>query len=370
MPLHAFLIALCALVLTACEKPEDDTPADDFDRAALLANWADGVILPAYTTWANEVSTLHTALLNLHPEADMAELETAREALHRARTSWQTVAYFDFGPASNQGLSAIANIYPVDVEQVMDNLSASNVNLETPANLAAGGFEALDYLLYGTGDDATAVLDFLATETGALDYCQRIGALLKEKAITVRDAWDPASGNYRSTFVGATGTDVGSGLGLMLNAFNRVYEADVRKNKLGLPSGAMTFSMTPLPDHVEGAYSQTASNDYLLAALDACNRIYNGINAEGMDGVGLDDYLHALGATHLDAPLTTAIQDQWKAATTAVEALPAPLATTVVTDQQACLDAYAELQQMVVLYKVDMMSCLGVLVTYQDNDGD
>ena len=80
--------------------------------------------------------------------------------------------------------------------------------------------------------------------------------------------------------------------------------------------------------------------------------------------------MHALGATHLDAPLNQAIQEQWQAATDAVQALPAPLATSVVDNQQACLDAYGELQQMVVLYKVDMMSCLGVLVTYQDNDGD
>ena len=156
----------------------------------------------------------------------------------------------------------------------------------------------------------------------------------------------------------------------MLNAFNRVYEADVRKNKLGLPSGAMTFSMTPLPDHVEGAYSKSASSNYLAAALEASGRIYNGITAEGFDGVGLDDYLHALGATHLNAPLTTVIQAQWEATAEAAEILPSPLANAVVNDQLVCLNAYAELQQMVVLYKVDMMSCLGVLVTYQDNDGD
>ena len=370
MPFRAFLIALFALAFVACEKPEDDTPADDFDRGALLTNWADGIILPAYETWAEDVSALESALLDLDSEAGEIALAGAREALQRARTSWQTVAYFDFGPAASQALSAVTNIYPLDTEQVLENLSAEEVNLEIPANLAAGGFEALDYLLYGTGATDAEVLAFLTAEASAIPYAQQIGGLLAAKSQAVYDAWSPASGNYRATFVNATGTDVGSGLGLMLNAFNRVYEADVRKNKLGLPSGAMTFSMTPLPDHVEGAYSHVASNDYLLAALDACDRIYNGINAEGFDGVGLDDYLHTLGANHLDAPLNLAIQEQWQAATDAVEALPAPLAATVVSDQQACLDAYGELQQMVVLYKVDMMSCLGVLITYQDNDGD
>jgi hypothetical protein len=47
-----------------------------------------------------------------------------------------------------------------------------------------------------------------------------------------------------------------------------------------------------------------------------------------------------------------------------------PLASFVVDQQQASLDVYAELQALVVLWKVDMMSSLGVLITYQDNDGD
>ena len=36
----------------------------------------------------------------------------------------------------------------------------------------------------------------------------------------------------------------------------------------------------------------------------------------------------------------------------------------------ASVEAYAELQALVVLWKVDMMSSLGLLITYQDNDGD
>jgi len=42
----------------------------------------------------------------------------------------------------------------------------------------------------------------------------------------------------------------------------------------------------------------------------------------------------------------------------------------VVGQQQDAFEVYAELQALVVLWKVDMMSALGILVTYQDNDGD
>ena len=47
-----------------------------------------------------------------------------------------------------------------------------------------------------------------------------------------------------------------------------------------------------------------------------------------------------------------------------------PLWQYVVENQSATYDVFAELQSLVVLWKVDMMSSLGVLITYQDNDND
>jgi hypothetical protein len=47
-----------------------------------------------------------------------------------------------------------------------------------------------------------------------------------------------------------------------------------------------------------------------------------------------------------------------------------PLADYVVESQAATYDVFAELQALVILWKSDMMSSLGVLITYQDNDND
>ena len=57
-------------------------------------------------------------------------------------------------------------------------------------------------------------------------------------------------------------------------------------------------------------------------------------------------------------------------ANTALLSLEDPLAEFVVAQQPMSFEVYAELQALVVLWKVDMMSSLGVLITYQDNDGD
>jgi len=54
----------------------------------------------------------------------------------------------------------------------------------------------------------------------------------------------------------------------------------------------------------------------------------------------------------------------------ALNDIPESLAESVSTQTGKVDKAYAELQQLVVLLKVDMTSVLGVQITYQDNDGD
>ena len=46
------------------------------------------------------------------------------------------------------------------------------------------------------------------------------------------------------------------------------------------------------------------------------------------------------------------------------------MSENIINNQTQVEAAYAELQKLIVLFKVDMPSRLGVLITYQDNDGD
>ena len=373
MPFRAFLFLLAlALVFSGCRKEDDEPDTTDYNRGALLTNYADNLIVPAYETWSADMESLTSALDALEANTDQTNLDAARSALHTARLSWQSASLFDFGPAFTQGLNAVANVYPLDVEQLTENLEESEVNLEIPANLSAGGFEGLDYLLFGIGENDADILDHLAGngQTAALPYAQQIAELLRGKAQSVLSGWTTDGNSYRATYVVSTGTDVGSGLGLTLNAFNRIYEQEVRKNKIGLPSGGMTFSMSPLPDHVEGAFSQDHSLAYLKAALVAVENAFYGIGADGTDRDGLDDYLSSLDAQYNGQSLVDIIATQQDDMRSTVDGLPEPLIDAVVNQQSDCLDAYTELQQIVVLYKVDMMSAFGILITYLDNDGD
>ncbi len=166
----------------------------------------------------------------------------------------------------------------------------------------------------------------------------------------------------------------GSSIGAMLNAFNRVYEANIRKQKLGLPSGVSTFSGNPLPSHVEAKYANYWSIDLLYEAMLSIEKMYLGnatsSNPLNHEGVGFDDYLISLGDEDFGLGLHNDIVAQIQSSKEAVMSLNDPLSEFVLTNQEACVSVYTELQALVVLFKVDMMSSLGILITYQDNDGD
>ncbi|MEM9022133.1 MAG: hypothetical protein AAGB22_00230, partial [Bacteroidota bacterium] len=77
-------------------------------------------------------------------------------------------------------------------------------------------------------------------------------------------------------------------------------------------------------------------------------------------------YLNALGATSL----VNDTKAQIDVVQADLDALPDPLSGTIESSQGTVEQVYQEMQQLVVLFKVDMPSQLGILITYQDNDGD
>ena len=122
---------------------------------------------------------------------------------------------------------------------------------------------------------------------------------------------------------------------------------------------------------MEAPYAATWSVDLLVEALKACSHVYFGDLDKGSTAkLGLDDYLKALGNVTFGEGLHEDISSQLESANTALLSLEDPLAEFVVAQQPMSFEVYAELQALVVLWKVDMMSSLGVLITYQDNDGD
>src|SRR5690606_8624971 len=189
---------------------------------------------------------------------------------------------------------------------------------------------------------------------------------IAERAADVYQAWSPSGDNYLATFVSATGNDVGSSLGMLVNAMVQYYEADVRDDKIGIPLGIRSLNV-PIPNNCEALYAQK-SIELATESGTALQHIYLGKN--DTDGIGLDDNLSAINARYNGSSLDEIIQIQLGLAIANVSTIPEPYSETVVDNQTPATLAYQELQKLVVLLKADMTSSLGILITYQDNDGD
>ena len=360
-------LPLLALLFAGCD-PVDDNDSQNFDRGAYLAHTADNLIVPAYTDFLQRSENLSVTLSGLTVgTVDSNDIDAAREALHEAYTSWQRVQLFDFGPAINRALLVTTNTFPTDTIEIAEASLAPSWTGGLSSNLNSSGLPALEWLLF-SDDAATTATEWNDEANGRLNHAKRLASFLTEEANAVLTVW---TSEYRDTFVSSTGTEAGSSTGELLNAFNRVYEGIIRKGKLGLPNGIMTFSQTPQPNLVEAPFAAEWSVDFLAESLKACTHVYYGDDNNGTtDAIGLDDYLKSLGDVTYGEGLHDDIAAQLTSTATAIASLEDPLASFVVEQQAASFEVYAELQALVVLWKVDMMSSLGVLITYQDNDGD
>ena len=369
----AGLAAICAvLVLVACKKKTTDPNANNnsYDRGAMLANYADNYIVPAYTQMSNVLNVLKTNTDAFAAAPDAAKLSSLQATWQTAYKIWQHVEMFEFGPDQATALRMYMNIYPVSVNKINSNITTGTYNLDQFGNTDAQGFPALDYLLNGLAGNNTAILAFYTSDGQAANrkqYLQAIVNKMNEKIAAVRDAW---TGDYRNTFVAATGTDVSSSLSLMTNAFVLHYERYLRGGKIGLPVGAMTG--TAAPQLTEAYYSPELSKDLALEGLEAINGIYEGKNFDGTaNGSGFKDYLGAIGTKdENDKPMADLITEELAQATTALSGLTTTIKDGVVNDRPTVLSIYQEIQQVVPLFKVDMVSAFGISITYVDNDGD
>lgn len=362
-----FLALLLLLSLGACnEDPEQMELSDDYDRSALLVNWADNLIIPAYEAYVAELAEMVGAKDAFLVDPTVDNLADFRDAWLDAYLAWQEVSMFEIGEAETLGLRDFSNTYPTSAERIEENISMGNLNLVLPSTRDQQGFPALDYLLHAAAVDDPALVNRFQQEEALRDYTAALVDRLHELGKQVLDRW---KNGYRETFVAAAGSDAGSSLNKMANDFMFYYERALRAGKIGIPAGV--FSNTPLPDRVEGYYRRDVSKMLFMRALEATKDFFNGRHFDGNgQGESLASYLDYLDGLNGNTRLSEKINTQFDAAFAKGESLGDDFVQQVEANNTAMLQTYDALQGNVVLMKVDMFQTLNIRVDYVDADGD
>lgn len=365
-PIFSFVFISLALLFAGCEDDMGGSqrPCEsDFDQQALFEHLADDVIIPGYTALELSALNLHAAAFDLAQAPSLEGLEEARAAFKTAYLHWQDVAQYGFGPAEEAALRATLNNFPLNRDALESKVAAQDYDFSDP-NTFDKGFPALDYLLYGLGDQSDAAI---VTQLGEAEYATFLTeqtAYITESVKSVNDAWKHS---YRDEFVASEGTAAGASLSQVINGLNEHYET-IKRGRIGIPAGVVTLGFTN-PEKVEARYSGL-SLALAKRALRAAEAFYLGVGSDGQNGLGLDDYLEAVNATKEGESLNARIQQQFEAAAAALEAVPAPLRTAVEENNELTVAAYNELTRQIVNIKTDMPSILCVAITYIDNPSD
>ncbi len=221
-------------------------PAADAEAAA--TTYADGVVA-AYDASIASATTMQTAIDTFIADPTDANLAAAKDAWLAARDDYlPTEAYrlYD-GPIDNpeNGPEGRINAWPMDeayVDSVAEDPNAGIINnaadypeitedVLVEANEDGGetnistGWHAIEFLLWGQDQSVGApgqrpVTDYTTspTATRRAEYLKIATDLLIKDITSVRDQWDPATGEYRTEFLAdptAAVTKILRGLGAL-----------------------------------------------------------------------------------------------------------------------------------------------------------
>ncbi|HNP67492.1 MAG TPA: imelysin family protein [Aequorivita sp.] len=365
------LLAIIAVAITACSSDNDGPTEtnDNFDRGAMLANWADNIIIPAYTSFNSKVVEMEAATAAFNAAPTVENLQSLRAAWKVAYVSFQNVSMFEVGKAEDIRFRNRLNVYPTKVAQIEDFIASGNYDFDLPSTIDKQGFPAMDYMLNGLAENDAEIVTFYTTNSNAVGYKNYLSTLsqtIKSLSNEVLTSW---TGGYRDTFVANTSSSASGAVDKLTNDYIFYFEKALRAGKVGIPAGI--FSNGTLPQNVEAFYKKDISKELLLEAIDASVDFFNGKSFNGTsNGESFKTYLDYLNTIKNGENLSALINDQFTVAKNKANELNANFVEQIETDNSKMLASYDELQRLVVLFKVDMVQAFDVTIDYVDADGD
>src|SRR6056297_2068288 len=127
------LLLSIALFWGCSDSSPSGTDTEDFDRQAILVNWADNIILPAFKAFTAETENLNSAASNFAETPDAETLSNLRTQWLSTYKAWQHVSMFEMGRAMDIRYRDNVNLYPVNTEEILENIETGSYAFELPS---------------------------------------------------------------------------------------------------------------------------------------------------------------------------------------------------------------------------------------------
>jgi len=341
--------------------------AQSVAKDAMLRDIVRNVIAPGYQELAAKCQALIATVEQLAKAPASESLEKTRQAWLAALLAARQVQWLQSGPIADREYLATfyyAKVLPIRIADVLNSSRGLDDAYLDELGAATKGLFTLEYLLFQPRTESPAKdsktsasdpKDFFGTNV--LRRCQFLLALAND----VRRKADKVSGDWAGTNrqdVAAKFTAGGQEtLNRLVNELAALLER-VAENHLNF---ALQLP-APLPrqlDRIEGARSHT-SLPQLAAMLRGAHEAYR-----GGEGTGIDDYLRKLNRA-----LESRVEDQFQKASSALQAIDAPLEVALTDRKESVQRAYQAVRDLEILFKADLAGALGVTITFTSDDGD
>ena len=363
---NSFLILLFSICIASCMTDADDQCAsDDFDRGAMLNNWAENIIIPAYENYTNKLGDLKSDVVAFSDTPNQTNLDKARTSWLGAYIAWQKVALFQIGKAEVLRLRDYTNTYPLDAEGVENNIMSDSYDLSLSTEMDKQGFPAMDYLLNGVKDSDFEILN-VYENTSYKNYLRAVVTRLEVLAWSVLQDWETS---YKSIFVANDCSSATASVDKLTNDFIFNFEKHIRVAKIGKPIGF--FTNTPVPEAVEAFYKKDVSKELFVVAIQASRDFFSGkhFNSD-TEGISLKSYLTDLNIEAGGRSLSEVILEKMDKALSTANGLENNFYNQIIADRDAFVVMRNELHSVVGVLKTNMIAALKIKADFNDTDGD
>ncbi len=366
--LKLFFLLSVGFFISCTSDDDDSRRVDSFDRGAMLANWADNIIIPSFENFVGFTNNLEDKTREFAASPSEASLEELRDAYRKSYIEYQTVGLYEVGTAAMYYRNFL-NTYPVNVDAVGSKIETGDYNLELPSSYAEQGFPALDFLLYGLAETDAEILEFYTSDPNAATYRQYLTDVSERINVLTKNVLADWQNSFRDTFVANTSASTTGSVNIFTNDFVMYYETFLRSGKIGIPAGA--FTGDPVPQNVEARFSGDLSKSLYLKALETVQDFFNGSHFNSNEqGLSYKQYLDHLNIVKAGEDLSGLVNTNFDQIRQQASNLDPNFVAQVQNDNSKMLNAFDLLQKNVVLLKVDMLQALSISVDYVDSDGD
>ena len=366
-------ISILSIFIISCSSSSDDEQSTipEFDRSAVLKNYADNIIIPRLNNFRSSVDYLKESGDAYVDSPNITTYTELHNSWLEAYINWQYVEMFNIGKAEEIMFFSKTNTFPVNEGRIQENINNQKTDLSNPNDWSCQGFPGLDYMIHGIANTENEIINQYIQNPLNGKYLKVVLNELNNNTDLVLNDWN----TYRNTFVNSIENTATSAFNMLTNDFVYYFEKGLRTNKIGIPSGV--FSNNPLSNKVEAYYSskngiEDVSRDLIENALNAVDLVFQGKSSnQSPVGPSFKTYLDFIKANNVSADdIGSIVVNKIQTANQKILDLNKNFINQVENDNGKMLAAFDALQTIVVNLKTDMLSLFNVAVDYTDADGD